>query len=237
VRRIVPLLLAVLVAAVCVRLGVWQLHRLAERRAANDAARAKLALSPVDITDPARVPQDVAWQRVACAGRWDTTRAVLLRGRSLRGVPGVEVICALLVEGSSTAVLVDRGFLVAADAENAPLAGLLDTARTEVRGVAQVLRRERNQRDPARTRDEVPRVLQVRELSQDVAARFFPYPVAPLIVRQMPAHEDQGGWPRPLPPPPLDDGPHVSYAIQWFAFAVVALVAGGLVSARTRLAA
>jgi surfeit locus 1 family protein len=27
-----------------------------------------------------------------------------------------------------------------------------------------------------------------------------------------------------VPPPPLGDGPHLSYALQWFAFATVALV-------------
>jgi cytochrome oxidase assembly protein ShyY1 len=37
--------------------------------------------------------------------------------------------------------------------------------------------------------------------------------------------------PVPAPPPELTDGPHLSYAFQWFAFAAVALV-GGLLLAR-----
>jgi cytochrome oxidase assembly protein ShyY1 len=32
----------------------------------------------------------------------------------------------------------------------------------------------------------------------------------------------------------LDDGPHLSYAIQWFAFATIAVVGAGIVVARTR---
>jgi hypothetical protein len=28
----------------------------------------------------------------------------------------------------------------------------------------------------------------------------------------------------PVPPPPLSNGPHLSYAIQWFIFSVIALV-------------
>jgi cytochrome oxidase assembly protein ShyY1 len=31
-----------------------------------------------------------------------------------------------------------------------------------------------------------------------------------------------------LDPPPLDDGPHLSYAIQWFAFTLIALVFAGI---------
>ena len=35
-------------------------------------------------------------------------------------------------------------------------------------------------------------------------------------------------FPRRLDPPPFDDGPHLSYAIQWFAFAIIAIVFGGI---------
>jgi surfeit locus 1 family protein len=36
-----------------------------------------------------------------------------------------------------------------------------------------------------------------------------------------------GLLPRRLPPPSLDEGPHLNYAIQWFAFATIALVGAG----------
>jgi cytochrome oxidase assembly protein ShyY1 len=37
------------------------------------------------------------------------------------------------------------------------------------------------------------------------------------------------GFPRRVDPPGLDEGMHLSYAIQWFAFALIALVVGGVV--------
>ena len=37
-----------------------------------------------------------------------------------------------------------------------------------------------------------------------------------------------------LPPPRLDDGPHLSYAIQWFAFAAIALAGAVVVARRTQ---
>jgi surfeit locus 1 family protein len=37
-----------------------------------------------------------------------------------------------------------------------------------------------------------------------------------------------------LPPPPLDDGPHRTYAAQWFSFAVIVLVGTALLVRRER---
>ena len=37
-----------------------------------------------------------------------------------------------------------------------------------------------------------------------------------------------------LPPPALDEGPHLSYAIQWFSFAAIALIGGTAVAVRNR---
>mgnify|MGYP006200356423 CR=1 FL=1 len=50
----------------------------------------------------------------------------------------------------------------------------------------------------------------------------LPYPVFPVVVRQSP-DPSLPSLPRRLEPPALDDGPHLSYAIQWFLFAGMAL--------------
>jgi surfeit locus 1 family protein len=61
-----------------------------------------------------------------------------------------------------------------------------------------------------------------------VAARLG-YPVAPLYLVQLAATAAPEGTPAPatpvrLDPPFLDEGPHRGYAIQWFAFATIAVV-------------
>src|SRR5690606_32958961 len=60
----------------------------------------------------------------------------------------------------------------------------------------------------------------------DLAAlrQQFPYPLASFFVQALPTDAGAGTLPRPLPPPELDDGPHLGYAIQWFAFATIAVV-------------
>jgi surfeit locus 1 family protein len=61
----------------------------------------------------------------------------------------------------------------------------------------------------------------------------LPYPLAPYLVLQEP---DSGlpTQPRRDDPPALDDGPHLTYAIQWFAFAITALVVGSIVGFRPK---
>ena len=59
----------------------------------------------------------------------------------------------------------------------------------------------------------------------------LPYDIAPsylLLQRQTPVQAN--GLPEPSPLPELSEGPHLSYAIQWFTFAVIA-VAGFVVLA------
>ena len=57
---------------------------------------------------------------------------------------------------------------------------------------------------------------------------LLPYPLLPVLVRQTP---DSGLAPLPhrLPAPELSEGPHLSYAIQWFAFAAMTLAFGALI--------
>ena len=54
--------------------------------------------------------------------------------------------------------------------------------------------------------------------------RDVPYELVPWFIqlqRQTPAG---GELPVPEPPPQLSEGPHLSYAFQWFAFATIAAV-------------
>ena len=44
------------------------------------------------------------------------------------------------------------------------------------------------------------------------------------FVIQLEGRDPEGGLPRRWPPPVFDNGPHLSYAIQWFSFALIALV-------------
>ena len=61
----------------------------------------------------------------------------------------------------------------------------------------------------------------------------LPYQLYPYSIQQLP-DSTLPRFPRRQPPPPLDDGPHLNYAIQWFSFALIALVFAGIMARPTR---
>jgi surfeit locus 1 family protein len=195
-RRDVTLAVAaVLIAAGCVALGFWQLSRLRQRRARNAVAAARLALAPLVVTR-ALSADSARGRRVTARGVYDFSAERTWPGRSFQETPGVALITPLrLADGA--AVLVDRGWVYSPDAFHVDHAAYREADTAEVVGVALV---------PPRGRGDV-----------DVSG-FLPF------VIQLEGGDPPKGVPRRWPPPSFDNGPHLSYAIQWFSFAVIALV-------------
>ena len=66
-----------------------------------------------------------------------------------------------------------------------------------------------------------------RDLDSARIAESIPYPVARMYVVDLAPGERSQGAPARLRAPSLDEGPHKSYAIQWFTFAAIALYGVG----------
>jgi len=209
----------VVVAGACVGLGIWQLDRLAQRRATNvETGRARSA--PVVHLAAGR-PDDLDQRRVVATGRFDRERLFVLWGRPYRGSPGVELVVPLRLTGSDTAVLVNLGFVPAADAVHFDPAVVNIPAEDSVAGLAQAIPLDPGWGQPMVSRGDTT----WRHIELTAVTERLPYPVIPVIIRRTPP-DSAGGYPRALTPAPLDDGPHLSYAIQWFSFATIALVGG-----------
>lgn len=222
--------LALAVAAVCVRLGLWQLDRLAERRAVNAEAQAARD-SPEVALGPGALGAELGGRRVRVAGEFDRTAEVVIRGQAWDGGPGVRVVTPLRVEGSDTVVLVDRGFVKSPDALRADLTGLDEPGRRSVRGLAFPLERREDGGQPLERDGSVT----WRGLDRDALRARLPFPVAAVWVLETP-DSTLPPWPRRMAAPALDDGPHLSYALQWFAFALIGVVGAGVVAVRARRA-
>jgi cytochrome oxidase assembly protein ShyY1 len=69
----------------------------------------------------------------------------------------------------------------------------------------------------------------VRRLDLDSLEQRLPYPIAPYtLVATDTSPGSPDSVPARVPPPVLDDGPHLGYALQWFAFALIGLVGAGV---------
>src|SRR4051794_10016187 len=113
---IIAAVIALAVAALFARLGVWQVHRLAERRALNAELVSRISLAPAS---PADLPADTAlasYRLVKVTGSFDFDHQIIITGRSRQGAPGVYLVTPLIPDSGGPAVLVNRGWVYSPDA-------------------------------------------------------------------------------------------------------------------------
>jgi len=209
----------------CVRLGTWQLSRLAEKKRMNAELRASLERPPIALGDT--IAADTLDGRVvSIRGHYDPRMHIVLGGWMHEGEPGVEVFTPLLLRGG-IAVLIDRGWLAAeAPAEVHPERSV-EPGEREVRGRVEVLARgHRGGILRAVTRDSATILLGLR-LDPDTLTARLPYPVAGFTIRELPG-PGVGSTPLRTPPEPFNESMHLGYAVQWFAMA--AIIAGGSIA-------
>ena len=207
------LVLALMVTMV--NLGFWQLRRLDERKAANREVSSRTAAAVVPIDNLPADPHAAQWRRVTVAGVWDPAGQVLIRNRSLDGQPGLHVVTPL-TDSAGHAVLVNRGFIPLADEAQPP-----SPAAGPVTVVGRVrVTQERGSlgpRDPATGTLTTLNRVDVARIQQQSAVTLAPFYLELVTENPAPANA-----PVPLPLPGLDEGPHLSYAIQWFIFTACA---------------
>lgn len=231
VRWLGWLLMVVVLAAGCVGLGRWQLDRREDavediqRIEANyDAAPQRYVpgQNGFDSYDPA-----LEWTPVTFIGTYDVDSQVVVRNRPLNGQPGYEVLTPLRLDDGA-AVIIDRGWLPIGNVE----AGRPDDIPAPPTGQVEVT---------ARTKPGEPAVNrgapegQVASIDLAALANSFDYPLQNaaygVLALERPAAAET---PIAAPKPSIDEGPHLSYSMQWFAFGVLAFVGLGYAARQQR---
>lgn len=230
-RAIARHLLVLAVVGACVALGLWQLDRLDTLRSSNARAEARMAEPAVDLAalaDPdADEPVDEAaleFRRVEVSGTYRPDEEVLQRGQQhpTSGQAGFHVLTPLeLTEGG--VVLVRRGWVPSSlddppVAEAAPPTGPVTVSGVLERPVAQP---GFGPQDP--DEGELARVFHTdtARLDRQVDGELFPMV---LRIDAEPPASLAADLPISAGPPVLDERNHLSYAIQWFTFASLALL-------------
>lgn len=227
-RAIVSHLLVAMVVVTCVALGQWQLDRLQQVRTHNAEAQERQAAQPLDLnallTDDGTLdPSAHVHRRAQVRGTYEPAEEVLQRNRSYRNQSGFHVLTPLRLDEETT-VLVRRGWVPAS--LDTPPVGEAPPPPGEVT-VTGVLEASVDQpsfgaQDPAT--GELARVFHadVSRLDPQMSGSLAPM-VLRIDTELTNPTEDQ--LPFPVGPPTLDEGSHLSYAIQWHTFALLALVA------------
>jgi surfeit locus 1 family protein len=225
----------VLVAAACVRLGFWQLSRLAEKQALNARLRTALA-APAEALPPyppqGAPSESLETARFLARGRFDERYQILLVNRVHGGEPGVEIITPLKPEDGSWAILVNRGWVPAADAATAnPADYPVPGVRTVVGLLTPIPPLVESRVIPIKPDPGVPpppdsggvKVWSTARLDYDWAMERFPYNLNPALLRELAAPGDSA-LPARAEARLHDETIHQSYAAQWFLFGAIALV-------------
>ena len=221
-------LVALVLAALFVRLGAWQWQRGEERAAAATRfARGAETVLELGTRDPGETP---LYQRIGVEGELDATHQFLLDNRTFEGRAGYEVLTPLR-RADAPALLVDRGW-VPFTGSRARLPDVTVTAGGPLRltGRVAVLPSPglaSGRAAPAGT-GPWPKVTSYPDMAQLAAA--LGQPLSSRILLLDPAAPD--GYVRAWQPPGLPPLRHFSYAVQWWSFALATLVLWAVLSRR-----
>jgi len=238
-RRWFQLTLIVLAAlAVLVRLGFWQLDRLAQRRTFNERVLEQKRLPALELTGAALAAdlETMEYRVVVVTGEFDPAYQVALRNQAYHMNLGGRLLNPLRIQGSEWLVLVDRGWIPQDDL----LSGRWE--RFDEPGVIQVrgqIRRAQSEPDLGALNDPIPAAgeapLRIWNLANVPAiAGQTPYSLLPVYIQRLPDPQNpppvvvqSEAMRAPYPEEPaldLSEGNHESYALQWFSFAAILAV-------------
>ena len=129
------------------------------------------------------------------------------------GVAGVHAVSALKVQGEDTYVAVNRGFvprvlyLEEGQKNLLPPSGIINIQGLVIE----------DKEDTRGYGDEVA------EIDLETLSSYWNVPLAPVVLQEQ-FENDTKQILIPLPAPDLSEGPHLSYAVQWFIFMTIGLI-------------
>jgi surfeit locus 1 family protein len=229
----------VLLAAVFVRLGIWQLDRLAQRRATNAVLSSRANLPAIDlnssITDKnsglTADPASLEYRPATVTGKYDFSNQVALIGQTWNGQLGVDLLTPLIVQGTNQSILVDRGWIPASDLHRDAWGKYDQPGIVTVQGMLLPGGAGSSSAVPV-TGGNTARVDLWSSISLVGIQKQVAEPLLAVYLQEKPAGA-------PVSPPyaramqiDLSEGPHLGYAIEWFSFAAMVIVGYPLLARR-----
>jgi surfeit locus 1 family protein len=218
-------IIALGLVVLCIWAANWQYTRGVDRHARNNVIEERIAQSPIQLSARNTDPVNNEWQSVNVNGRFDSNQQILLRNRYSEGKYGYEVL-TLFTSNSGEKFWVDRGWVQA---------GATATSPPEITKVPEV---DVSITGRFRLDSSLPRgsffalpgdgqglVSELNAQSQLDTEKFYIDLLSgsdPSLTPAVPAQL-----------PPLSDGPHMAYALQWLFFGGL-IVYGRILIRRTR---
>jgi cytochrome oxidase assembly protein ShyY1 len=205
-----------------VALASWQIERRSEAVSKIERVAANYDLNPMafDEVSPLDVDSIVPfeWRSVELSGRYLTGDVLLVRNRAIAGQPGFVQLVPFETSNGEI-VVIERGWIPADSDLNPSRSREFFPSETDRTIIARVRLGEaipnRNSPTGQLTSINLPEISEL--LSKEVETSFYLR-----MVTESPAESSN---PQPLSRPVLDEGNHLSYAVQWIIFAAMGFFA------------
>jgi len=223
-KWILPTILVLLAAAICVRLGIWQLDRLAQRQAFNVHYASMIDLEPLELPSGENLVE-MEYRSVVASGTYDFSQQVAIRNQYYRDQYGYHLLTPLVLTNGK-AVLVDRGWIPSEGNSTRSGWDRYDKgAQSTVNGIIRISRERADftgNTDPELSPGQegldfwlFPNIKRIQEQVN--------YELLPVYIQADPDPTEE----LPIPVQPqveITEGPHLGYALQWFSFAGILLI-------------
>jgi surfeit locus 1 family protein len=218
-------IVALALVFLCLVAADWQYTRGIDRQARNNIIEERIARSPIELSSRDAVLDNNEWQSITTNGRFDSTQQILLRNRYWEGKYGYEVL-TLFTNTSGEKFWVDRGWVKAGATATTPP----EVTAVPVGDVSITGRFRLDSSLPRGSFFALPAtgeglVSELNAQSQLDTEKFYIDLLSGSEASLTPA--------APAQLPPLSDGPHKAYALQWLFFGGL-IVYGRILIRRTR---
>lgn len=206
-------------AAACVGLASWQIDRRSEAVSKIERVAANYDLSPVGLEElldlDAQSVVSFEWRPVELSGTYLVDQTLLVRNRAIAGQPGFVQLIPFETEGGEQ-IIIERGW-IPADSELNPQSAFEPSATKNLIARVRLGEEVPNRQSPSGqlTSINLPEIQ--KQLAGNLETKFYLR-----MINETPA---EPSYPQPLSRPVLDEGNHLSYAVQWIIFAVMGFFA------------
>ena len=219
------ILVVVLLVAGCLKLGMWQWHK-AEQKQAITHALADGKLNVVELAAQGKLDEEsieaLHTRAIKLTGHYLIEHSFFLDNQVEEGQAGFHVLTPFLLSDHQTVLLVNRGWVAGfSDHQQLPV---IETHPAE-QTIAGMLWHQKKTGfqlgKPAQQWSKVQQVIDFEYLQQQL-----PFPLVPHAILKLDPAVAQDGFVRHWDVPAGQVEKHLSYAYQWFGFALASILIG-----------
>jgi surfeit locus 1 family protein len=218
--RWVPLIAVLIVMAIGISAGQWQMRRAAEKEAIESRLTERAAAPPVELSAEPIAPQEIEYRKILVEGEFLPRWTIYLDNRPHNGVAGFYVATPMRIANSDMHVLVLRGWIARNPADRSRLPEIpTPEGEVQIQGVA------RQRTGQVLQLGEAPPIEPgaiVQNVDIDAYSKAAGLRLQPFVIEQ--TSEVSDGLARDWLQPSVGIDKHYGYAFQWYGLAATAFI-------------